>query len=71
MFEVLDGVFVFQTHDQLKAFVKANDTYTRHGDIYIGKITFIDSLNICFMSRKAYENWDRLGRPLDFQISLF
>lgn len=61
----------FSDSQSLMAYVRANDTYVRHYDISIGTITFIDclSLHAAFDTRKDYEDWYVLGRPV--QISLF
>lgn len=61
----------FSDSQSLMAYVRANDTYVRHYDVSIGTITFIDcsSLHAAFDTRKDYDDWDSMGRPV--QISLF
>ena len=71
MNELFRGCIVFSSHEEMVQYIRDHDTYKRCGYVSLGTILFIDSLNIAFSNRAAYEKWLALGKPLDAQLSLF
>lgn len=55
----------FSSSDDLKAYVKENNEYTRCGDWSIGTLEFIDTrdLHVVFSNRQDYEQWCAAGCP--------
>ena len=54
----------------LHAYVDEHNTFTRHGAVLFGSLTYIDSpnLRVVFDSRQDYE---RFKQGVDIQISFF
>lgn len=64
----------FNDSVSLQRYVRENNVYTRHGDISIGSLEFIDSdytnTHVVFFSRKDYEDW-KSDISKVYQICLF
>lgn len=71
----MTGVHFFSDELSLDNYIAVHNVISWHGYVGMGSLLFIsvpqDGLFVVFDSRKDYDLWLRLGRPVMIQESLF